>query len=157
MVTFVKARDELYRRLCAVGPSFEELYPGVQAPKVIKGAPASEPPFYIAVSDVAALASTSGQATTGDGRWEFTLEVMCFAQHASQECAADTLMTYVDAVFNAVMADQRLRGTVDNSFPSVQSVGTSPDSSKRHLAAASVAVRCSVFSACPKRFREVVS
>ncbi len=157
MVRFVEAREELYRRLSAVASSFEELYPGAQAPKVIKGAPANEPPFYIAVGDCIATASTDGQATTGNGRWEFSVEVMCFARHSSQEGAADALMTYVDAVFNAVMADQRLGGAVDNAFPSVQAVGTAPDSSKRHLAAASVSVRCTAFSACPRRFREVVA
>lgn len=157
MVRFSEARDELYRRLSAVGASFGELYPGVQAPKVCKGAPANEPPFYIAVSEAMASATAEGQSTTGNGRWEFTLEVMCFARHASQEEASDALMAYVDAVFNAVMADQRLKGAVDNAFPSVQAVGTAPDSSKRHMAAASVAVRCSVFSVCPMRFKEVVA
>lgn len=156
MVTFQAARDELYRRMCAVTEAWEELYPGVQAPKVYDGFPTSEPPFYIAVDSIVDTATMGGRATVGAGSLEFTVHVMCFARHADRATASQTLLAYVDAAFNAVMADQRLRGSVDNSFPSIEAAGTSPDSSKYHMAAASVGVQCSVFSKCPQRFREVV-
>lgn len=157
MVTFLAARDELYRRMAKVGESFGELYPGVQEPKVYDGFPSSEPPFYIAVDSIVDTAAMGGQATNGAGQLDFTVHVMCFARHADRSTAAGTLLSYVDAVFNAVMADQRLARTVDISFPSIEAAGTSPDSSKYHMAAASVGVQCTVFSKCPQRFREVVS
>ena len=157
MVTFLAARDELYRRMAKVGESFGELYPGVQEPKVYDGFPTSEPPFYIAVDSIVDTAAMGGQATNGAGQLDFTVHVMCFARHADRATAAGALLSYVDAVFNAVMADQRLARTVDISVPSIEAAGTSPDSSKYHMAAASVGVQCTVFSKCPQRFREVVS
>ena len=157
MVTFIAARDELFRRLQAVADSFGGLYPGVQAPAVYKGFPVNEPPFYIAVDDAVDTATADGKATNGHGTLEFVVHVMCFARHSSRETASNTLLTYVDAVFGSVMADQRLRGAVDNSFPSVEAAGTSADSSKYCMSAASVAVRCSVFAKCPREFKEVVA
>lgn len=156
MVTFLAARDEIYRRMAKVGEAFADLYPGVQEPKVYDGFPASEPPFYIAVDSIVDTASMGGQATTGAGQLEFTVHVLCFARHADQSTASATLLSYVDAVFKAVMADQRLARSVDIAFPSIESAGTAPDSSKYHMAAASVGVQCTVFSKCPQEFREVV-
>lgn len=156
MVSFCAARDELYRRLCAASSAFEALYPGVRPPSVIKGTPANEPPFYVAVSPMASAASYSGQSTAGHGRVDFTFEVMCLARHVSQDEAADTAMAYADCVCKCVMADARLGGAVDNAFPAVRASGCAPDSSKRHIAAVSVEVRCSVFAKCPDGFREVV-
>lgn len=156
MVTFLAARDELYRRMSKVAGAFADLYPGVQAPKVYDGFPSSEPPFYIAVDSIVDTASMGGQATNGAGQLDFTVHVLCFARHADQATAAETLLSYVDAVFNAVMADQRLAKSVDIAFPSIEAAGAAPDSSKYHMAAASVGVQCTVFSKCPQRFREVV-
>lgn len=156
MVTFQAARDELYRRMGKVVEAFGELYPGVQPPKVYDGFPSSEPPFYIAVDSIVDTATMGGRAVPGAGQLDFTIHVMCFARHSDQATAASTLLAYVDAVFSAVMADQRLSMSVDNSFPSVEAAGTSPDSSKYHMAAASVGVQCSVFAKCPQKFREVV-
>lgn len=156
MVTFKAARDELYRRMAKVAEGFGELYPGVQAPKVFDGFPTSEPPFYIAVDSIVDTADMGGKAVPGAGQLDFTIHVLCFARHADLATASATLLAYVDAVFNAVMADQRLAMSVDNSFPSVEAAGTSPDSSKYHMAAASVGVQCSVFAKCPQKFREVV-
>lgn len=156
MVTFQAARDELFRRMEKVCEAFGELYPGVQAPKVYDGFPTSEPPFYIAVDSIVDTATMGGRAVPGAGQLDFTVHVMCFARHSDKGTAAETLLAYVDAVFNAVMADQRLGMAVDNSFPSIEAAGTSPDSSKYHMAAASVGVQCSVFAKCPQKFREVV-
>ena len=156
MVTFQAARDELYRRMGKVVEAFGELYPGVQPPKVYDGFPSSEPPFYIAVDSIVDTATMGGRAVPGAGQLDFTIHVMCFARHSDQATAASTLLAYIDAVFSAVMADQRLSMSVDNSFPLVEAAGTSPDSSKYHMAAASVGVQCSVFAKCPQKFREVV-
>lgn len=157
MVTFQAAKDELHRRLEAVAASFDALYPGVQVPSVFKGFPVNEPPFYIAVDDAVDTATTEGKATNGHGTLEFVVHVMCFARHSNRETASNTLLSYVDAVFCSVMADQRLKGAVDSSFPSVEAAGTSADNSRYYMAAASVAVRCSVFAKCPREFREVVA
>lgn len=156
MVTFKAARDELYRRMTKVAGAFADLYPGVQGPKVYDGFPSSEPPFYIAVDSIVDTASMGGQATNGAGQLDFTVHVLCFARHADQSTASATLLSYVDAVFKAVMADQRLAKSVDVAFPSIEAAGSAPDSSKYHMAAASVGVQCTVFSKCPQRFREVV-
>ena len=142
--------------MCAVAEAWEELYPGVQAPKVYDGFPASEPPFYIAVDSIVDTATMGGRATVGAGSLEFTVHVMCFARHADRATASQTLLAYVDAAFSAVMADQRLRGAVDNSFPSIEAAGTSPDSPQRHSAAAAHSVQCAGRSNSPQRFREVV-
>lgn len=156
MVTFKAAKDELHRRLQAVADSFETLYPDVQKPTVYAGFPVNEPPFYIAVDDAVDTATTDGKSTGGHATLEFVVHVMCFARHSSRETASNTLLSYVDAVFNAVLADQRLKGAVDNSFPSVEAAGTSADNSKYYMSAASVAVRCTVFARCPREFKEAV-
>ena len=158
MVTFSQARDVLKKRLDAVFASgaFAAIY-GVQAPKVYQGFPVTEPPFYVAVDEVIDTASSTGAVTMGHAQIDFTVHIWCFAQHVSQEVAANTLLAYVDAVFKAVLADQRLNGTVDVSFPEIRSAGTSADPSKRYIAAASIDVRCSVFSQCPAEIMEVVN
>lgn len=159
MVTFADARDVLKNRLEAVfaEETFGELYPGIQAPKVYRGFPVEEPPFYVAVDEIIDTAQSSGAASMGHARIDFTLRVWCFARHVKQEVAADTLLSYVDAVFMAVLADQRLSMTVDNGFPEIETAGTAADGSKRYAAAASIAVQCHVFSQCPARIMEVVN
>lgn len=158
MVSFMQARDVLKARLDAVfSVAFPQLYPAVQAPKVYQGFPTSEPPFYVAVDEIVDTAQSSGAASMGHARIDFTIHVWCFARHTSQEVAADTLLSYTDAVFKAVLADQRLNGAVDNCFPEIENAGTSADSSKRYVAAASVAVNCHVFSQCPAEIMEVVN
>lgn len=158
MVTFTQARDVLRKRLGSVfGSAFTTMHPGVQAPKVYQGFPPNEPPFYVAVDEIIDTAASSGAASMGHARIDFTVHVWCFARHANQETAANTLLAYVDTVFKAVLADQRLNGAVDNSFPEIETAGTSADSSKRYIAAASVAVACHVFSQCPAELMEVVN
>lgn len=156
MVTFIAAKEELRRRMQAVVDKFPSLYPEVQAPTVYDGFPINEPPFYIAVDDAVDAATTDGKSTGGHATIEFTIHVLCFARHSSRAVASSTLLSYVDAVFNAVLADQRLGGAVDNGFPSIEAAGTSADSSKYYMAAASVAVRCAVFSRCPREFKEAI-
>lgn len=153
-----EARDVLHRRLVAVFASeeFGQLWPGVAAPKVYLGFPVNEPPFYVAVDEVTEAVSTTGAASMGHVEVQFTLRVWAFAQHADLQTAADTMLAYVEAVMMAVCADHRLCWTVDNAFPSVDAAGTAADSSKRYNAAASVQVRCTVFSQCPAALRKVV-
>ncbi len=159
MVTFSQTRNVLKNRLSAVfaAETFASLYPDVQAPRVYQGFPVDEPPFYVAVDEIVDTAQSSGAASMGHARIDFTVHVWCFARHVKQEVAADTLMAYVDAVFKAVLADQRLNMSVDNSFPEIETAGTAADSSKRYTAAASIAVQCHVFSQCPQELMEVVN
>lgn len=156
-VAYQVARDALVSRLEAVFGAFGTLYPGVQEPKVYKGFPVDEPPFYVAVDEIVDTMETSGAASMGHARIDFTIHVWCFARHTKLETAADTLLAYVDAVFKSVLADQRLNGTIDNSFPSIESAGTAADSSKRYVAAAAISVQCHVFSQCPAELMEVVN
>ena len=158
-VSFIQARDVLKARLEAVFASsaFATLYPAVQAPKVYQGFPVNEPPFYVAVDEIVDTASSSGSATMGHARIDFIIRVWCFARHTNQETAANTLLAYEDAVFKSVLADQQLNFSVDNSFPEIETAGTTADSSKRYTAAASIAVNCHVFSQCPAELMEVVN
>lgn len=157
MVATVAARRELVRRLGRVAEAFGELYPGVRAPEVFDGFPATEPPFYLSVGSVVDSLTTQGGATVGAARVEFVVPVLCFARMADQQGASEALLTYADAVVNAVLADPQLARTVDNALPSVTTAGTAADSSRRYMSAASVDVRCMVFLQCPQRFREVVA
>ncbi len=158
MVTFSEARDALNRRMASVfGDAFASIHPGVKQPKVFVGFPVNEPPFYIAVDEVVDTASSSEAASMGHARIDFTLRVWCCSRHSSQREAADTLLAYVDTVFKAVLADQTLDMTADIAFPRVETAGTSADSEKRYIAAASVAIDCSVFSQCPNEVMEAVN
>lgn len=160
MVTdYIKARDVLKERLAAVFASeaFAALYPGAKQPRVFLGFPVTEPPFYAAVDEIVDASQTSGGVSMGHAQVDFDLHVWLCAQHTSLGTAADTLLAYIDAVFGSVMADPQLCGAVDNAFPRIESAGTAADSSKHYIAAASVGVRCSVYSACPAQIAQVVA
>lgn len=157
MVTdYIRARDVLKRRLEAVFDpgAFSAIY-GEKAPKVFLGFPTTEPPFYAAVDEIVDAAA-SGGATMGHAQVDFTLHVWLCAQHASLETASNTLLEYVDAVFGSVMADPQLCSTVENAFPTIETAGTAADSSKRYIAAASIGIQCTVWSACPAQLADVV-
>ena len=160
MVTdYIRARNVLKQRLEAVfaPETFSAIYgEAAKAPKVFLGFPASEPPFYAAVDEIVD-ASTGGGATMGHAQVDFTLHVWLCAQHTSLETASDALLTYIDALFGSVMADPQLCNAVENAFPSIETAGTAADSSKRYIAAASVAVQCTVWSACPAQLASAVA
>lgn len=159
MVTdFIGARDALHARLEAVfdPDTFDVLYRSDKAPKVYLGFPTTEPPFYAAVDEVVEAAETTGAVTMGHAEVGFTLHVWLHAQHTDLKVASDALLSYVDAVFGCIMADPQLDMTVDNAFPSIEAAGTAADGSKRYIAAASVAIRCTRYSACPAQLARVV-
>lgn len=153
------ARDVLHKRLEAVFTPevFGALYPGAKVPKVFLGFPVTEPPFYAAVDEIADAAETRGAVTMGHDEVVFTLRVWLCAQHTDLKTASDALLAYIDAVFGAIMADPQLNMSVDNSFPSIEAAGTAADSSKRYIAAASVAISCSAWSVCPASLAEAVA
>ena len=159
MVTqWTRARDVLKHRLDAVfGDSFSPLYEGIQAPRVYLGFPVTEPPFYAAVDEIVDTAETGGAVSMGHDTVNFTIRVWLCAQHTDLKTASDALLAYIDAVFGSIMADPQLNMSVDNSFPSIEAAGTAADSSKRYIAAASVAVACSAWSACPASLAEAVA
>jgi len=155
----IAARDVLHKRVQKVLSEevLAELYPqAVSAPKVFLGFPTTEPPFYAAVDEVAEGLSTTGAVSMAHATYEFDLHVWLCAQHVDLQKASDTLLCYIDAVVGSVMADQQLGMTVDNAFPRVESIGTAADDSRRYIAAASVAVACTVYSACPAALVEAV-
>ena len=137
--------------------AFGTLWPDVPLPKVYLGFPVNEPPFYVAVDEVTDYLGTTGAVSMGHAEVEWTCRVWCFAQHTSLQTASDALLAYCEALIMAVLADNTLGGTVDNAFPGIETAGTSADGSKRYIAAASVAVRCSLFSVCPAEIREVIA
>lgn len=161
MVTdYAGARDALLARLEAIfePAAFAALYPETdKAPRVFLGFPPTEPPFYAAVDEIVEAVATSGAVSMGHAQVDFTLHVWLCAQHTDLKAASDALLCYVDAVVGSVMADPQLCGTVDSAFPSVESSGTAADGSRRYIAAASVAVQCSVYSACPAQLAEAVA
>lgn len=159
MVTdYVKARNVLKERLEAVfaPEAFATLYPGAKEPRVFLGFPVTEPPFYAAVDEIIDASATSGGVTMGHAQVDFTLRVWLCVQHTDLETAANTMLAYIDAVFGSTMADPQLCGTVDGAFPAIETAGTATDSSKRYIAAASVAIQCSVYSACPAQLYQTV-
>lgn len=161
MVTdYNRARDVLKARLEAVfsAGTFAGLYPdAASAPKVFAGFPASEPPFYAAVDEIADDPATSGGASMGHQQVDFTLHVFLCAKHTDLMKASGTLMCYIDAVIGSVMADPQLNTTVDNAFCQVEAAGTSAAQGKQYIAAASVGVRCAVYSECPAALAAVVA
>lgn len=161
MVTdYIRARDELHRRLSAIFEAelFDALYPqAAKAPQVHLGFPVTEPPFYCAVDEIIDNLDTTGGATMGHAEVSFTLHVWLSAQHADLKKASDTLLCYVDAVAGAILCDQRLNMSVDNSFASIEASGTAADSSKRYIAAASMAIECTVYSQCPAALMQAVA
>lgn len=158
MVGYAAARDELYRRLCAVFASgaFADLY-GVERPKVYRGFPTTEPPFYVAVDEIATDARATGSASMWHAEFTFGIKVYLFAQHVDLIVASDTMLAYLDAAMAAVLADATLAGTVDNATASVDTEGTAADSSRRYMAAAQMTVECRVYSACPAELLEAIN
>lgn len=161
MVTdYIRARDELHRRLAHIfAPElFAGLYPeAAHEPQVFLGFPVTEPPYYAAVDEIVDSLDTTGSATMGHAEVSFTLHVWLSAQHADLKKASDTLLCYIDAVAGAILADQRLNMSVDNSFASIEASGTAADSSKRYIAAASMAIECTVYSQCPAALMQAVA
>lgn len=153
------ARDVLRRRLEALfAPEIlGELCPGAKAPSVHMGFPANEPPFYVAVDELADEVSVEGAVSMGHPSVSFATHIWLFARHRDMRQAADTLLAYANVAIAAVIADATLDGSVDNAFPSISTAGTAVDSSNYFTAAAAVDVRCTVSSVCPARIREIVN
>lgn len=158
VVPFIKARDVLYERLKTVFSSdvFVELY-GCEKPSVTRGFPLNEPHFYVAVDEIVDEPQTDGAVSMGHAGLTFNINVYLYAQHSDLIVAANTLMSYIHAVFLSVIADQRLNGTVDNAFPRVTTSGTAADSSKRYIAAAGLSIQCQIFSQCPAQIKELIN
>lgn len=159
MVGFAAARDEVYRRLCAVFGSmaFANLYGDVERPKVFRGFPTTEPPFYVAVDEIASDVRATGSASMWHAEYEFGIKVYLFAQHVDLLTASNTMLAYLDAAMAAILADATLGGTVDNALPAVDTEGTAADSSRRYMAAAQMTVACRVYSACPAEIVEAIN
>lgn len=157
VIPFVKAKEELYKRLCVVFDP--ETFKGIcdyQAPKVFDRFPVTEPPFYVAVDEIVDTASTDAAVSMGHATVGFTINVLVCARHMDLMTASNTVMAYVNTIFAAVLADQTLGSAVDNSFPSIETAGTGADGSKRYLAAARLSISCTVYSQCPREIKEAL-
>ena len=145
-------------RLDAVfGEGFAAMYPAAaKAPKVYDGFPASEPNFYASVDEIADDVATTGAASMGHQQVDFTIRVYLCAKHTDLIKASETLMCYVDAVIGSVMADPQIGGTADNATASIEAAGTAAEAGRQYIAAASIAVRCSVYSTCPSALADIV-
>lgn len=151
-----EARDVLYSRLTKVFGRFPDLHPDLKQPKVFKGFPVTEPPFYVAVDEIAEPVATTGAVTGGHDDVTFGLHVWLFAKHSDLEVASSCLLAYIETVIASVMADPQLCRTVDNAVSAVDSAGTAAESDNRYIAAASITVECRRFSYCPREIREIV-
>lgn len=153
---FIRSRDALYERLSAVLDKFYQIYPDIQEPKLFKGFPVGEPPFYIAVDEVTPSASSAGAASIGRDNITWTLGVWAFAKHSNLLIASDTLLTYINLIFSIVMADPSLGRNVDNAFPSIEVIGTSRDPGNYYIAAAQLSIECTACATCPTEIRQIV-
>lgn len=158
VIPAIQARNELHKRLVAVfsEDNFTSLCEA-KVPNVYLGFPTNEPPFYVAVDEIIDTATTDGSASMGHAKVSFELNVFLCAVHRDLTTAADTLLAYIDVLFSAILADQSLNYSVDNSFPQITTAGTAADSSKRYIAAANVSVTCEIGSVCPARIKEIVN
>ena len=76
-----------------------QVYPdAVAAPVVTKGFPKNEQPFYVAVDEIVTDAQPGKGASTGQAEMEFSANVWVCARHADLVKAANTAMSYADAV-----------------------------------------------------------
>lgn len=154
--SFIRSRDALYYRLNAVFDEFYSLYPDMQPPKLFKGFPVGEPPFYVAVDEIVPSATSAGAASIGQDALTWTLGVWVFAKHVNLITASDTLLTYIDTVFSVVAADPSLGRTVDNAFPAIEVIGTSRDSGNYYISAAQLSIECSAGATCPMEIRQII-
>lgn len=154
---FTHARDELKRKLEKLFSQevYSKLY-SYEVPKISDGFPVNEPPYYVAIDEIVDTAQTTGAATIGHAEISFDLNVYVCAHHADLMTAANTLMSYISVIFDGQLADHTLNRAVDNSTVSITTAGTASDSSKRYLAAAQIAINCTIFSRCPKEIKEAV-
>lgn len=155
----IAARDALLNRLRGVlsGDAFRTLYPECECPKVTLGFPVNEPPFYVAVDEIATNVQPGKGSSFGEVQVEFVLNVWVFARKTELEAAANTAMAYADAIFASVCADQTLKGTVDLAVPSVSQGGTAADADRKYIATETVEVKCTTWSKCPHEIREVIN
>lgn len=158
VVPQIEARDALKKRLEGVfePEAFGKLYPGYERPKVTLGFPVNEPPFYVAVDEIATNVQPGKGSSYGEVQIEFVLNVWVFARKTELEAAANTAIVYADAVFAAVCADQTLKGSVDLAVPSVSQGGTAADADRKYIATETVEIRCSTWSKCPHEIRELI-
>ena len=158
MVNVAAARDVLFGRMGKVMSEevLHGLYPDAIVPKVYLGFPKDEPPFYVAVDEVADNIATTGAVSMGHAEFTFDLHVWMLANHKDLKTASNTLLAYIEAAAASILADQQLDYTVDFATPSVNEIGTAADSSKRYVAAAYMTVSCKVSSVCPAEIKEAI-
>lgn len=154
--SFVRSRDELHDRLEAVLEAFGDMHPDVPSPKLYKGFPVGEPPFYVAVDEIIPSASGTGAASIGQDTITWTLGVWVFAKHSNLLTVSDALLTYIETVFATVLADPSLGRTVDNAFPAIEVIGTASDSGKYYIASAQLSIECRAEATCPPEIRQIV-
>lgn len=153
---FIRSRDALHERLGAVIDEFYSLYPDVHPPKLFKGFPVGEPPFYIAVDEMVPSATSAGAASIGQDSITWTLGVWAFTKHANLITASDALLTYIDMIFSVVAADPTLGRCVDNAFPAIEVIGTSRESGNYYISAAQISIECTAEATCPPEIRQIV-
>lgn len=155
----IAALDALHARLSwfFASGAFSTLYPdAVQPPKVTQGFPTNEPPFYVAIDEIVTDVRLSGGSACGQAQIEFAVNVWACARHADLRKAANTAMSYADAVIACVLADQTLKGTVDLAVPNIENGGTAADGDRKYVAAEALCVNCKVWAACPEEVMEVL-
>ena len=162
MVTtpLIESRDALARRVRAVfdEKAFGATFGDMQPPDVFDGFPVNEPPFYVAVDEMATAISTDAGATTAARGMAFSLRVWCLAKHRGLSDASDTVSAYVQQIMWMLSADHTLGMTVDAASASVDDLGTGATPDRQYIAAACVVIECKVYSMCPpKEIREAIN
>lgn len=159
MIPQVAAIDALYKRVSGffASDAFRAIYPdAVAAPVVTKGFPKNEQPFYVAVDEIVTDVQPGKGASMGQAEMEFAANVWVCARHSDLVKAANTAMSYADAVIACVLADQTMKGTVDHAVPSITGGGTAADGDRKYLATEALTISFKCWAVCPHEVREVL-
>lgn len=120
-------RQRLLRDMRAVfsGDAFASAYPGVPAPMVVSvGGSAERPPFEVIVRELPEFSTGSRATSCPIPSASLTWQVDLVCSGATVEDASRSLIAYIDAVHQALMADPSLGGLVPHVIPSISQLGT---------------------------------
>lgn len=120
-------RQRLLRDMRAVfaEDAFHAAYPGIPAPQVVSiGGSAERPPFEVIVRELPVLSTGSKAVSCPIPSAAMTWQIDLVCSGATVEAASLSLIAYVDAVHQALMADSSIGGLVQQAVPSVTQLGT---------------------------------
>lgn len=123
---------------------FAKAYPGVEPPMSVSiGGDTHQPAFEVIVWPIPmAVTNTHRTVTCPLITTEFDLVVEVIASGPTEREATETLLAYLDCVYQTCMADPTLGGLVDHMHPTPYQSGSGSDGSFGYVADMSVRVSC---------------